>query len=235
MIDVKSYKFRLGGIDFNVTVEEKRNDAASLTPPTNDYLGTHYHAGYEWFFVTRSPLSVYTESGVRRFENGLVSVPPYFIHRADNNGNFKFSFSFKPSKEENGDFSRFMLDNFPTEEITTAKISENVTGYIPALEAAFSSNLEISTEMAESLIKLIFSDIFLTNAENIHSTQAQTNADYLVKIDNTISKFKNDITLTVLSEAVQTSSMMVIFIGVQALSMGILIVVVVLKNKKQQS
>ena len=41
--------------------------------------------------------------------------------------------------------------------------------------------------------------------------------------------------LTVLSEAVQTSSMMVIFIGVQALSMGILIVVVVLKNKKQQS
>jgi len=197
---VKSYKFKLCGVELNATLEKMINkkDIASYN---RDYLGTHYHAGFEWFFVTRAPLTVITESDTKIFEDGLICIPPHYIHTTDNTENFKMTFSYKPSKEEQSDFEKFMIQAFPTDSITVAEIGEHTLSYISALEETFSSDLEIAEGMAEALIKLIFSDIFLTNAKALKSSASKGGGDYLVKIDNIIGKFRSDITLATVAEA----------------------------------
>ena len=196
MSRIKSYKFKLCGVEMNVTIEEKSVDSKSREYEGKGYQGTHYHAGFEWFFVFNSPLSVYTDNGCQEFENSLVSIPPHFEHTTNNRDNFKFSFTFKPAKDANSDFFAFLCNTFSPDKITTANYTERALALILELESAFKSDLEISDEMAEALIKLVFSDIFLANAKKIQTRLFRGTADYLVKIDNIIGDFKSDITLT---------------------------------------
>ena len=199
-LDTRSYSFKLCDLKFEVSLEKLGNSSTMTKPAGTEFHGFHYHAKHELFFALNSPIQIQTSDGSYEYENQLFSIPPHYDHVAKKGENFKLLFTFKPVGEPKNEFSKFMFSTFSAESIAVLKPGEHTKSLLSEVLRSFNCDRDVSEEMTISALKLLFSDIYLGNTDNPPRPTSRGNESYLLKIDNILSHYQDDITLATVAE-----------------------------------
>ncbi len=192
----KNLKFKIDGFGVSASVEEP---VFSDAEPTNTLLkNLHYHVIYELFIMEDEPLTVYTEEGTSVYKNCIVCIPPFLKHRTIRQSGMRILFTFDKNNT-NSDFAKFMHSFFSVQNPITFKANEALMFYTSQLTSLFGQEASLANEIAISLLKLIFYNIFSDNYEFKKSTSKNevlaTNESYLSRIDGMINNFSGDVNL----------------------------------------
>lgn len=203
----KNLKFKIEDLSINATIEEP---ISIINDPDLQIKNLHYHVMYELFFVEDSPLTLYKDDGTLTFQNCLVCIPPFFKHRTTRQSGQRILFSFDKTQKHSGKFSTFMNEFFLNKEPFRIAASESILLYCRELNSLFRSDINLVNEIAISVLKLIFYNIYISNANTDEISYPKraytTNESYLVKIDDAINDFKKDITLKTLADSLHLST-----------------------------
>lgn len=191
MANTQSYSFKLCDVKFKVSLENI--DSIGIRKPT--YQGFHYHAEHELFFALNEPIVINTAKGPLEYQNQLVAIPPHYDHVASVRGNFKLLFTFKPMREQRSDFCNFLISAFGSDDIALLKPGERTSSLLFELIRSFRCDLDIADEMTISALKLLFSDIYISNEYSAKRKAPKGTESYLLKIDNIVCCYNKDITL----------------------------------------
>lgn len=192
----KNLKFKIDGFGVSASVEEPVFIDAE---PTNNLLkNLHYHVIYELFIMENESLTVHTEEGTSVYKNCIVCIPPFLRHRTIRQSGMRILFTFDKNNT-NSDFAKFMHSFFSAQKPITFKTNEALLFYTSQLSALFNQETSLVNEIAISLLKLIFYNIFSDNYEFKKSTSKNevlaTNESYLSRIDGMINHFTANVNL----------------------------------------
>ena len=203
----KNLKFRIDDLSMNAIVEEP---VTFIADSGSEIRNLHYHVMYELFYVDESPLTLYQEEDVLTFKNCLVCIPPFCKHRTMRQSGQRILFSFDKTQKRSSELSRFMDIFFLKQNPFQIDINESLLFYCKELQSLFRSDANLVNEVAVSVLKLIFYNIYATNVHPVKALSKTnmytTNESYLVKIDDAINDFQKDITLQSLADILHLST-----------------------------
>lgn len=203
----KNLKFKIEDLSINATIEEPLFLETDHDPQIKNL---HYHVMYELFFVEDSPLILYKEDGTLTFQNCLVCIPPFFKHRTVRQEGQRILFSFDKTQKRTSEFSKFMDSFFLNKEPFKIEANNSLLVYCRELNSLFDASANLVNEIAISVLKLIFYNIYMSNANldraNYPKKHYTTNESYLVKIDDAINDFKKDVTIKTLADILHLST-----------------------------
>lgn len=192
----KNLKFKIDGFELSVSVEEPVFRNAS--PPKALIKNLHFHPTYELFIIGDEPLTMHVEEDSSVYKNCIVCIPPFLRHKTIRHSGMRLLFSFD-KRNANNDFSRFMNTAFSAQKPTVFKLSQEILFYASQLSPLFHSDTSLDNEIANSLMKLIFYNIFVSNCPLKKPASKNeilaTNESYLSRIDSAINDFSSDMTL----------------------------------------
>ena len=203
----KNLKFKIDDLGVNAIVEEPVSFVSDID---SEIKNLHYHVMYELFFVDDNKLTLYKEDGVLTFKNCLVCIPPFFKHRTIRKSGQRILFSFDKTQKHSCEFSQFMDVFFSNKEPFKIDVNDSLLFYCRELKSLFNSDINLINEIAVSVLKLIFYNIYAINVDSdsaIYKKKSYTtNESYLVKIDDAINEFRKDITLRSLADVLHLST-----------------------------
>lgn len=199
----KNLKFKINGLSFTVIPEKPLAITDGETHPVKNL---HYHTMYELVFVEDNPTTVYTSSTSVEFKNCLLCIPPFCKHKIERKSGLRILFSYDKTQSKSTLFSQFADSFFSHTEPFVISCDYKMKFLFSELDNSFETAKHLSDEIAESVIKLIFCNIF-----NSHSSFEKTNIttsgeNYLIKIDDIINDFQSDVTLQSLANALHLST-----------------------------
>ena len=198
LIVSKIYKFKIENLDISVTVDN--SFTANGPSAYAGYKNMHCHAQHELFFVFESPLLILNEQKPLEYKNCIVCIPPLFNHTTSRDNSYRLLVSYKENSSKQSDFSGFIDKFFLSDCPTTAKINDICTQYIKELEKLIFASDKLSSDMAASLLKLIFYNIYKTNADIKENIISKTYDSYLVTIDKVLSDYQRKIELQTIAD-----------------------------------
>ncbi len=196
------YKFKIADTRISVIIDDyyiinhQKQDIKTALLQNN----MHYHAVYEMFFVSSSPLLLLTDNESLEYKNCVVCIPPFFRHRSYGNNIHKVFFSVDGLEKATSDFSQFISDYFTAQKPFEFAISEPIEFCINEIELLLKNKNSINNEVIESLLKLIFYYVYLENFKNENKETFSGNESYLIKIDSIINHYQNDINLKTVAD-----------------------------------
>ena len=203
----KNLKFRIQDLSMNAIVEEPVD---IIVDSGYEIKNLHYHVLHELFYVDESPLTLYQEDGVLTFKNCLVCIPPFYKHRTIRQTGQRILFSFDKTQKLSSEFSKFMDTFFLMQSPFKIDMNESLLFFCKELQSLFYSDANLVNEIAVSVLKLIFYNIY---ANNMHSDKVLSktnmytiNESYLVIIDDVINNFREDTTLQSLADTLHLST-----------------------------
>lgn len=204
----KSYKFKVFGAMVVVTVDSSYDYDKQLIETTDYFRWLHYHAAHELFFVGDSPLSLMTEKGKEEYSDCALFVPSYLRHMAFVRHGHRILFAVENARG-GGEFGDFADRLAGFDSAVALKITPAVSFYLERFGELFFSEAEgmVADEMAISLLKLIFGEIYRKNtAENYEDKRALSEESYLVKIDQIVGDYSRDINIAYVAEKLALST-----------------------------
>ena len=203
----KNLKLKIEDVSISAIVEEPMN---ITTDSDLDIKNFHYHVIYELFYVGDSPLIIHSEDGAHTFVNCLVCIPPFYKHRTIRKKVQRILISIDKSARHTSEFSRFIDDFFESSRPFEIKLNEPLLFLCRELGTLFRTDDTLTDEVAASVLKLIFYNLYVTNMGlgrmPIKAKTNATNESYLVKIDDVINNFRRDTTLKSLAEELHLST-----------------------------
>lgn len=202
MIFSKIYKVKIENTDISVTIDD--SFTANGATPQSNYKNIHYHAQYEFFFLSDNPLLILNEQEPLEYKNCIVCIPPFFNHTSIRNKCYRLLISYKTHKES--EFSKFMDSFSSLEKPISVKISTICRQYMEELEALIYTEDKLSHEIATSLLKLIFYNIYKSNVNMKENMVRKTHDSYLVTIDKVLNDYQQKIDLKTLANELNLST-----------------------------
>ena len=180
--------FKFGDVKFNIDVSYLFSTHAIPVGPNTPPPVLHYHAKHEIFFVDEEPIKVFTESGVFEYNNCIVVIPPFLMHRASNNKNNRLLVSYEIKGSDKSGFSTFIKKLFPDNELYTFTTKAKLDYLLESLGKLIQSPVDCSSSAAVSALQLIFYTIYLDSKEQ-KPNDYSLKSSYLMTIERAINNF----------------------------------------------
>lgn len=207
-IETRQYKFKMNNVNITVDLD---NSFSGITfdhkPDIMSYIKyQHYHIAHELFFVEDSPLTVFTDNKATDYKNCVLNIPPKFRHLSFRQKDYRIFFSFSCDEKATGNFAQFMntLSDFSVPQ--KLETDELIMSYVRELSAFILSKNSMTDEIVISLLKLIFYKIYTLNTHKQTDKPLSTNESHILKIDNIIQYFQNDINLQTVADTLHLST-----------------------------
>ncbi len=207
-IETKQYKFKMNNVHICVDID---NSFSVINHPEQAKAASfikyqHYHIAHELFFIEDCPLTLFSNNTTSDYKDCILSIPPKFSHTSCRQKDYRLLFSFTSDGKNANNFALFL--KALSESSTPQKLEKDelVMSYVRELSNLISYNDSTNDEIVVSLLKLIFYKIYTLNTHKRSETNLSTNESYILKIDNIISSFQDDITLQTVADALHLST-----------------------------
>lgn len=198
----KNLKFKIGNVGFTATLEKPI--LLEESNPT-DLKNLHYHVMYELFSVGDDPIIIHTAEGVSEHKNCFICIPPFCKHRTIRKAGFRILFSYDKTGTNPVEFQQFMDSFFSGTDPFEIPTSPMLIQLQKEFEEICDFTDALDHEAETAMMKLMFYNIYkLHSSEKKHTYIA--NESYLVKIDDIINAFQQDITLQSLADSLHLST-----------------------------
>lgn len=187
----KNYTFKLGKTKFDVDISDLYKSNPNLKLKAGGDKVPHYHAKHELFFVGEDPLYVYDGETMLEFSDCIVYIPAFYKHYSIRSSDRRILFSFEPKEEMPCGFSQFMTEFFPASKIFSFTVKRNIDEHLDQLDELVHQSNELNNEAAESVLKIVFYNIYTSNSNSI-VTDFSAKESYLIIIEKFINSYSLD-------------------------------------------
>jgi AraC-like DNA-binding protein len=202
----KVYKIKIYDMTVTVTADSSylSSNGAEKAPYFADWH--HYHAVHELFIVGNEPILINTESGTAEYKECALCIPPFFNHKAIRDQDYRLLFSIAESGVLSSEFAELAIRISSATEPLALRINDSVLLYAKELSRVLSSGALLSDEMAVSLLKLIFCNIYQESIEVKRGGFSKSEESYLVAIERILVNYQDDISLGAVAEKLGLST-----------------------------
>ncbi len=207
----QQFKTNIEGVVFHTTLDSTFSKRSTLKELQEPIKTLHYHLEYELFFITSGKLLIQTDTERVVYTDGIICIPPNFKHyTARTNGVQRFLFSMHYNK--NGELSygkkfRAFCNQFFNDNISFLTINESIGYYLKIMSLLFYSHTAFSSQKLQSLINLLFYELYTNNVALLVDVTPSRHENYFVKIDNIINtRYAENVTLETLSKELSLSA-----------------------------
>lgn len=207
-IKTKQYKFKMNNVQICVDIDNSFSiinylEQAKATSYINNQ---HYHIVHELFFIEECPLTLFSDNITLDYKDCILSIPPKFSHFSYRQKDYRLLFSFTYDEKNTNNFAVFLKTLSESGAARKLEKDELVMSYVRELSNLISYNDSTNDEIVVSLLKLIFYKIYNLNTHKQNEANLSINESYILKIDNIINSFQDDITLQTVADALHLST-----------------------------
>lgn len=208
-----TYNFKIENIAFSVNTGNFHafENESKMPPSVGNVL--HYHALHELFLIGQEPLCIRTAQGEREYRDCAVFMPPFLEHSTCGNIPLRLLFSFEKTDARHTEFSDFIEGACSSDAPFAAHRCEAVAFYQAEFLRLSENGAALSSDMAASVLKLLFYHIFEQNKKEKRvvragkeATSAALRDSYIIKIDTLVNDYRNPVTLQTVADALCLST-----------------------------
>lgn len=200
------FKARLGNLEVTVSLNDRFERLSDAPRESGE---EHFHAQYEIFFAGEIPLEIVVAGTPLRLCRAALCLPPFTPHVVRRREQvYCFCFEIRQTSGAEGDDSvyavmRALLSD-PTRPLA---MSEDIYGDLHRLVTAYHTTSSLGEEMASALLRLVFFDLYESNAALTGEDEVASIHDYCTVIDQFIyTRYTERITLSTVAEALHLST-----------------------------
>lgn len=202
--DGMTYTFKLGGVRFDIDIDE--SFSVTKSDASSDSHHIHYHARHELFLLGEGPLTVYTDSGPTVYKNCVVIVPAFCEHYTKRTDDYRILFSTECTGQTKNSFTDFTESSFSADVPISFEASSSIIQYIKELENLINDNNELQNEAISSLLKLIFYRIYSLSGMGKNQSSTNVNESYIILIERALGEYTSDVTLASVAKSMHLST-----------------------------
>lgn len=193
------YKMCIGDCLVTATID-RCFSYSSYGASTPSLAHFHTHQSKELYIVEKNHITVHSPDRVTRFDAGVVCVGEDLSHYVSREpSTFRIVFSLKPNTlaEQRNDFTK--LSALFGQELTVLQCSDSVFFYCHRILDLHRTPTPLNQEKVESLLKLIFLDLYTSNTEQKESILL--NNDTVIQLEQYLfNHYAEEITLQMLAD-----------------------------------
>ncbi len=183
-----NYSFKYGNVKFNIDVSARFSTNSIPSGINAPYPILHYHAKHELFFVGEDPIKIFTENGVFEYNNCIVLIPPFLMHRASQNKNNRLLISYDVKAAGKTGFATFIKKLFSYDDIYTFTTEAKLDYLLEILGKLICSPIDFTNEAAISTLQMIFYILYLDSTE-LKPSDYSLKSSYLMTIERAINDY----------------------------------------------